>query len=191
MLIIGQKVKPNKIKLYRWAFDEIESFTLLKLTVEEAKSLIRADKKGWITENIHGVNQYTRDMLASTTGNTEIMSNAINEVWTSLALKHKEENSEFQDVSKTYLIKMPGTSCLIRDVNTHTIKIAYRKKNQKCGINLLNISDTIKEECFKDAFHSFFWKTHKKYGISIEDEEQYKKWSNYMNTCYIKLTAKI
>ena len=180
MLIIAQKVKPNKIKLYRWAFDEIESYSLIKVSVEEAKALIRADKDGWHNEIIHGVNEYVREV-----------SPAINEVWLSLVAKHKLENPDFKDVSKTYKIKMGGTSCLIRDPNTHTIRIAYRKKNQSCNINLLNISDKVREEFFSDAHHSFFWKVEKKYGISIEDEIQYRKWSNYMNNCYLKLTAKI
>lgn len=181
MLIIAQKVKPNKIKLYRWAFDEIESYSLLKVTADEAKALIRAEKDGWHNEIIHGVNEYVRDVTP-----------ALDKVWLDMVAKHKENNADFKDVSKKYSIKIPGTSCLIRDPNTHTIRIAYRPKTDKlCNINLLYITDEQREEFFNDAHHSLFWKLEKKYGISVEDTAQYSKWSNLMNTSYIKLTKGI
>lgn len=176
MLIIAQKIKPNKIKLYRWAFDEIESYSLLKVSVEEAKDLIRADKDGWHNELIHGVNEYVREVTP-----------AIDAVWKSIVAKHKKDNPEFMDVSKKYYINMPGTSCLIRDPNTHVIRIAYRKTLAKkpCNINILYITDNVRDLFFNDAHHSLFWKLEKKYGISVEDEIEYRKWSNYMNTSYL------
>ena len=180
MLIIAQKVKPNKIKLYRWAFDELESYSLLKVSVDEAKELIRADKDGWHNEIIHGVNEYVREV-----------SPALNKTWLDMVAKHKATNPDFTNVSKTYKLRIPGTSCLIRDPNTHVIRIAYRKKDQYCNINLLNIPDTVREKFFSDAHHSLFWKLEKKYGISVEDTKEYSKWSNYMNECYKKLTARV
>lgn len=181
MLIIAQKVKPNKIKLYRWAFDEIESYSLLKVTVDEAKELIRADKDGWHNEIIHGVNEYVREV-----------SPAIQKVWLDMVAKHKENNPEFRDVSKKYGIFMQGTSCLIRDPNTHVIRIAFRpKKDKLCNINLLYINDEQREQFFNDAHHSLYWKLEKKYGISVEDTAVYSKWSNLMNESYIKLTKRI
>ncbi len=177
MLIIAQKIKPNKIKLYKWAFDEIESYSLLKVTAEEAKDLIRADKDIWHNEIIHGVKEYVATV-----------SPAINEVRLSMVAKHKLVNSEFRDVSKKYKLDVDGTSCLIRDPNTHTIKIAYKKSNQYCNINLLHINNNIREKFFEDAHHSLYWKLEKKYGISVEDTLEYKKWSDYMNRCYIKAT---
>lgn len=178
--IIAQKIKPNLIKLYRWAFEEIESYSLLKVSVEEAKDLIRADKAGWKTELVNGVTEYIREV-----------SEPINHIWLDIAAKHKENNPEFMDVSKRYKLAIPGTSCLIRDPNTHSIVIAYRRKYNTCGINLLSISDEKREEFFSDAHHSFFWKVNKKYGISIEDYSQYKKWNDYMNDCFKKYTKRI
>lgn len=175
MLIIAQKVKPNKIKLFRWAYDEKESYTLLKLTSEEAKQLIRADKDGWITKNVNGVSEYIRDV-----------SPAIQKVWLDLAALHKSTNPEFGDVSKKYISEIPGTSCLIRDINTHTIKIARRTPGKKCNINLLHITDRIREKFFDDAHHTLLWKLQHKYGVSIEDEELYNKWSKFMTDSYFK-----
>ena len=40
MLIIAQKVKPNKIKLYRWAFDE--------MTMENARAEYEKYREGRI-----------------------------------------------------------------------------------------------------------------------------------------------
>ena len=175
MLIIAQKIKPNKIKLYRWAFDEIESYSLLKVTVEEAKELIRADKDGWKNETVHGVSEYVHEV-----------TEPLDKVWLSMVAKHKENNKDFMDVSRNYKTSISGTSCLIKDPNTHTIRIAYRPKNQKPTINLLFIDDMIREKFFKDAHHSLFWKLEHTYGISVEDTEVYAKWSNYMNKMYIK-----
>ena len=180
LFVIAQKVKPNLIKLYRWAFEEIESYSLLRVSVEEAKDLIRADKDGWETKIINSVTEYVREV-----------SPAIDKVWLDIAAKHKNNNPDFMDVSKKYQLLIKGTSCLIRDPNTHSIKIAYRRKNTLCNINLLNIDDVKREEFFNDAHHSFFWKVNKRYGISIEDQLQYKRWNDYMNNCFKKYTRKI
>lgn len=181
MLIIAQKIKPNKIKLYRWAFDEIESYSLLKVSVYEAKELIRSDKNHWKTEIIHGVKEYVRNV-----------SPDLQKCWLNMVEKHKNSNPDFTDVSKKYILKIPGTSCLIRDPNTHTIKISYRPKYDRySNINVLYISDQVREKFFDEAHHSYLWKTEHKYGISIEDEKEYSKWSNYMNKCYIKFSKNI
>lgn len=178
MLIIAQKVKPNKIKLYRWAFDEIESYTLLKITADEAKEIIRADKEGWVNETIHGVREYVREV-----------SPAIQKVWLDMVAKHKSANTDFMDVSKKYAINLEGTSSLIRDVNTHTIRIAFRKQGSKkpCNINVLYIDNYIREKFFDDAHHSLMWKLEHKYGISVEDGSIYSKWSSFMNESYKKV----
>lgn len=180
MLIIAQKVKPNKIKLYRWAFDEIESYSLLKISSEEAHLLIDADKEGWKNEIVHGINEYVREVTP-----------AVDEVWLHLVALHKLNNPDFTDVSKKYNLFIEGTSCLIRDPNTHTIRIAYRKKDQKCNINLLNIDNNHREEFFKDAKTSQMFRKEGKYAISIDDSLLYNKWSKYMNSTYLGLTARI
>lgn len=174
MFIMAQKVKPNKIKLYRWAFDEIESYSLLKVTSEEAKELIRADKEGWKNQIIHGVNEYVHEV-----------TEPLDEVWLSMVAKHKQNNKDFMDVSKKYKNYPEGTSCLIRDPNTHTIRVAFRPKNQRPNINILFIDDVKREEFFADSHHSLFWKLEHKYGISVEDTEVYSKWSQFMNEMYI------
>lgn len=175
MLIIAQKVKPNKIKLYRWAFDELESYSLLKVTVEEAKEIIRSDKDGWKNEIIHGVNEYVHEVTPN-----------LDKTWLSMVAKHKENNPNFIDVSRKYNHYCFGTSCLIRDVNTHVIRIALRPERCKQTINLLYIEDVVREKFFADTHHSLFWKLEHSYGISVEDTEVYRKWSNYMNKMYIK-----
>ena len=183
MLIIAQKVKNNKIKLYRWAFDEIESYSLLKISVEEAHQLIDSDPEGWKLKKVRGIKEYVRNV-----------SDKVNTVWLSLVAEHKKNNKDFMDVSKNYGINtllfdssMEGfSSVLIRNVDTHIIRITYDTDDIVYGINILPISNEKREEFFKDTHHSKYWKREHKYGLDLEDGTTYAKWSDYMNKMYIK-----
>ena len=174
MYIIGKKVKPNTIKLYRSAINELESYSLLKLTATEAHMLI--DSLGhdpWKLVNNQYVTTYSKD-------------GGLDKLWNVLVKQHKESNPDtFFDVSSTYSPKVSGTSVLIRDSDKHIITIAYRGKLSKCGINQIFIDDVIREKFFADTHHSKYYKKTHKFGIDFSDLMIYTKWSDYMNKVYV------
>ena len=102
-----------------------------------------------------------------------------------MVANHKKDNVHFPDVAKKFKTEAEGTSCLVRDVNCHTISITYRKKDSKDAINLINVSNDVRDKFFRDAKKSTIYSISKKYKISILDEELYRYWSDFMNNSYL------
>lgn len=115
-MIIGKKEKGNIMKLYRSSLNEVESFSMLILSVQETKDLLNSGK--WIK-------QADNSMIA-----TYENKDPLDVMWKKIAVDHMKDNDEFKDVSKRYISSVSGTSKLIRDDKTKTIRIARRKKRK-------------------------------------------------------------
>lgn len=173
--MIAQKKKNKIIELYMLEINELESFTLLKVSLEELLRL-KSCSKHWETKGNKLISTYeTGDELDKT--------------FKEIAVEHQKLNAEFKDVSKTWVSDVSGTSMLIRDPATKIIRIAFRKADQKCSINKIYIDNYRRELFFNDSKRStYFRKTHK-YAITHEDNELYKYWSNFMNNQYFLETS--
>lgn len=177
-MLFGKLIKPCKICIYEQQEDggEIESFSLLKLSLSEVYRLlvIVADKKDIETT-------LDSSIVIKYSGN-----DSIHQEWKKLASEHLKKNpNNFVDVSKKYKSDILGTSCLIRDPKKHIIRIALRRGDDNCTINRLCIDNSIRERFFQDAKVSTFFRETKKYAIDSKDLKVYTYWSTYMNNEYI------
>lgn len=169
--MIAQKKKNNLLELYSPYVNELESFSLLKVSEDEYKLLIDS-RDTWERKG---------DKVFCTYSVTDMTD----KIFRKIAKDHKKNNPLFQDVSKTYTSSIDGTSMLVRNPKDHIIRIA-RRKDQSCTINKLCIDDDVREYFFSMAKRSrYFEKTHK-YAIDVENVSWYKYWSKYMNDEYLK-----
>lgn len=177
--MIARKVKPGVLEIIDVSSqDEIESYTLLEISDKDAYLLL-ASSKGFNKDgNITTINYDNGD-------STDKMFKAI-------AQKHKESNPDnFIDVSKKYSIddiNIDGTSILLRDPKTHTIRVCYRKTtNSKEGnINRLFISNATRDRFFKCVNKTTNHERTGKYQLTSKDED-YAYWSNFMNNEYLSI----
>ena len=180
-MIFGKLIKHCKICIYEQKEDggEIESFSLLKLSLVEAFSLIEISRN-----NIEKITDASFIIKYET-------NDEISKEWKRLCKSHLEKDSKnFIDVSKKYKSQIAGTSCLIRDPQNHIIKIAYRKDNNICTINRICIPNDVRERFFQDAKQCKYFKDTKKYALDTQDLVIYSCWSNYMNKTFL-LQSKI
>lgn len=175
-MIIGKKEKGNIMKLYRSSLNEVESFSMLILSVQETKDLLNSGK--WIK-------QADNSMIA-----TYENKDPLDVMWKKIAVDHMKDNDEFKDVSKRYISSVSGTSKLIRDDKTKTIRIARRKNEDSDNYNSINIiciNNNDRELFFEDCHKSESYKQTKKYLIKyIYDSSRYLKWSQFMNSMYLE-----
>ena len=178
-MIIGKLIKPCKICFYETRKDggEIESFSLLKLSVGEFTQLlakaIEMKKEIEFTLDGSSVIQYS--------GNDEL-----HQLWKTLAIEHERTNPEqFIDVSAQFKTDITGTSCLIRDPVNHIIRIALRKGNDKVTINRICVDNSIRERFFYDVKLTNYYKKNNKFAMDTQDLEIYTYWSKFMNSSFI------
>jgi hypothetical protein len=177
-MIIGKLIKPCKICLYeKEDGGEIESFSLLKLTFQEACSLLLK------SEQFKKEKEFPLDgtVVIKYSGNDEV-----HQLWKEIAVEH-EKNSpkQFLDVSAKFQTTITGTSCLIRDAKNHVIRIALRNGDDKVTINRICIDNNIRERFFCDVKSTKYFKEHKKYAMDTRDLDIYTYWSKFMNTSFI------
>lgn len=178
-MIIGKLIKPCKICLFENNKDggEIESFSLLKLTLTEYTALITTaiETSKTIEYPLDG------SIVIQYSGNDEI-----HQQWKKLAVEHEKMSPvDFIDVSATFISKITGTSCLIRDPKKHIIRIALRNGDDKVTINRVCIDNSIRERFFNDVKTTQLFKKTKKYAMDTNDLTIYTYWSKYMNTSFI------
>lgn len=183
--MIARRVKPGLLKIINAPFEGmIESYTLLDVSKEDAAELLFV------------ANSVKKEEDGSFTISYED-SEPVSRMYKAIAHKHKQSNPDFIDVSMRYELDMdaiPGTSVLVRDPNTQTIKIAYRKStnySKVCGINRLFVTNATREAFFKDVVHGAYYKRSSKFILGKEDAELYSKWSNFMNERYFEIVAKL
>ena len=180
-MLFGKLIKPCKICIYEQKEDggEIESFSLLKLSLPEVYILLSQAKDVECTLDSSIVIKYS--------GN-----DSIHQEWKKLAVEHTKKNpSNFRDISKKYKTDIAGTSCLIRDANKHIIKIALRKGNDTCTINRMCIDNEMRERFFQDAKAGKYFKQTKKYALDTQDLNVYTYWSKYMNSSYLEQSKRL
>lgn len=178
-MIIGKLIKPCKICFFESRKDggEIESYSLLKLSLEEFTNLLLKAK------DLGKEFEYPLDgsMVIQYSGNDEL-----HQLWKTYAVEHEKNSPEqFIDVSAQFKTKISGSSCLIRDPKNHIIRIALRDGNDKTTINRLCIDNSIRERFFYDVKTTRYYKTHKKFAMDTQDLQTYTYWSKFMNMSFI------
>lgn len=178
-MIIGKLIKPCKICLYDEEEDggEIESFTLLKLSIKEAFmiSLKAEQNKNTVEFPLDG------SVVIQYQGN-----DPVHQLWKEIAVEHEKTTpKDFIDVSATFKTDISGSSCLIRDPKNHIIRIALRKGDDTVTINRVGIDNSIRERFFNDVKTTKYFFKNKKYAMDTEDLNIYTYWSKYMNTSFI------
>lgn len=178
-MIIAKLIKPCKICIFESRKDggEIESFSLLKLSLNEFSSLLT--KAIELKKEI----EYTLDdsVVIKYSGNDEI-----HQYWKKLSIEHEKTSpSNFVDVSAQFKSEISGTSCLIRDPVKHIIRIALRNGDDNVTINRMCIDNEIRERFFNDVKTTLLFKKSKKYAMDTQDLATYTYWSKYMNTSFI------
>ena len=159
---------------------ELESFSLLKLSLEEFCFLfkIALAKTGKTYE-------FKNDMLIM----YYEVGDSINKAWKYLVKQHSKNDAtgeRFIDKTTKFKTQIPGTSALIRDQVNHIIRIAKRKGDDITSINRLCISNAIRERFFNDVKYGDRYKKTGKYEMDSNDGDLYKHWSNFMNVSFIK-----
>ena len=176
-MIFGKLIKPCKICLYEQKEDggEIESFSLLKLSLHELAELLKLTSETNVEYTLDGA------VVVKYSGN-----DAIHKRWKDIAVEHsKRSPQDFVDVSAQFKSQIPGTSVLIRDPKKHIIRIAKRDGNDENTINRICIGNDIREKFFSDSKLCTMFKTLGKYAIDTRDLDTYKFWSKYMNSSFI------
>lgn len=182
-MLFGKLIKPCKICIYEQKEDgrEIESFSLLKLSLPEIYTLLSQIKENNIIECT-----LDNSIVIKYSGDDDI-----HKEWKKIAIEHTKNNpSNFRDLSKKYKTNIAGTSCLIRDPENHIIKIALRKGNDVCTINRICIDNDIRERFFQDTKVGKYFKQNKKYALDTQDLSIYTYWSKYMNSSYLEQSRK-
>ena len=178
-MIIGKLIKPCKICMYEVESDggEVESFSLLKLKLNEFIEIIREA----LNQNKAIEHALDGSIVVNYSG-----EDAIHQLWKKLAVEHRQSvPANFVDVSKKFKSKVPGTSCLVRDAKNHIIKIALRKGNDDVTINRICIDNDARERFFHDVKTTKRFKTTGKYAMDSSDNTIYSYWSKYMNILFI------
>lgn len=178
-MIIGKLIKPCKICFFESTKDggEIESFSLLKLSLSEFTTLL------FKAQELNKVIEYPLDgsMVIQYSGNDEL-----HQKWKDLVVEHEKTSpAQFIDVSAEFKTQISGTSCLIRDPKKHIIRIAKRNGNDKVTINRLCIDNSIRERFFYDVKTTKYYKKNNKFAMDTEDLETYTYWSKFMNMSFI------
>lgn len=190
-MLYGRLIKPCKICIYEQDENggEVESFSMLKLSLQEVYYLFSVAFKEYLTNNKGENIEVALDgsIVIKYSGNDDI-----HKAWKELAQNHLKINpSNFRDISKKYKTDIPGTSCLIRDADKHIIKIAFRKGDDTCTINRMCIDNEMRERFFQDTKASKYFKQTKKYALDTQDLNTYTYWSKYMNSSYLEQSKRL
>ena len=154
---------------------EVESFTLLKLTLQEASSLLLLTNENNVEQTLDG------SVVIKYTGN-----DTVHKKWKDLASEHSKKSPvAFFDVSAKFKTNITGTSCLVRDPVKHEIKICLRKGNDNQTINRICIDNGVRQRFFNDVKVCSGFRDTGKYYMDTRDLGIYTYWSKYMNTSYI------
>lgn len=183
--MLAKRVKGNQIKIQyaQNRLGEIESYTLLDLTEEELRKLLKASKN-----NYHDVEKQM--WIISTLNDDEVV-----DTWLEIAHNHQLNSKYFNgDVNKKYDAPYPVRAYLFRDQDHHVIKFHLVKatdKPKKCAINVLAIEKYVVDIYLKQVRESESYKELGKCFITAEyDEKLYHLWSNYMNKQYFENIGK-
>jgi hypothetical protein len=173
-MFVVRRVKNKQMAIHKATGSEIESFTLLFLTNEEANALLALGEWTLVEKGHYFIISYESN-------------DALDTLYKSIAMDHKKRNPEFIGVDKTYTSNLIGSSELIRNIKDGTIKI-IRNSDQgvNCGVNKLVISDDIREHFWNACKISIYHKETGKWGIDIRNPEIYRPWSDYMNKKYLE-----
>lgn len=178
-MLVAKLIKPCKICIYDMNEDggELESFSLLKLSLQEYTSIVF--KAVQLNKGI----EYPLDgsIVIPYSGNDEL-----HQLWKKLATEHmKQSPKDFIDVSAEFKTNVLGTSCLIRDPTKHIIRIAKRNGDDKVTINRLCISNDVRERFFNDVKRTKRFTKTGKYAMDTQDLDVYTYWSKFMNSSFI------
>lgn len=179
--MLAKRVKGNQIKIQyaQNRLGEIESYTLLDLTEEELRKLLKASKN-----NYHDVE---KQMWIISTLNDQPVVDA----WLEIAHNHQLKSKSFNgDVNKKYTAPYKAKAYLFRDQDRHIIKFHLVKPedgDKKCSINVLAIEQHVVDIYLKQVRQSESYKELGKCFIVAEyDERLYHLWANYMNKQYFE-----
>ena len=175
--IVARKVSGKKIELQESAFDGMESFSLIRIDRDEA------------------------DVLMSKSHETSI------DLFGTVSMRYESDDeldAEFKRLASLRVGKarfgkhnvhyempydaLPGTSMLIRDSVNCVIRVARRyNRRVKCGINVLPISDDVRDSFFDDARESILHNENGSYAIDAREGHTYDMWSRYMDGRYVEI----
>jgi len=175
--MIAKRMKDYRLMLSEGRITGKESFSCLNISIQESNELMKCSNK-WESKGNSLMTTYE-------------YNDDLDKTFKKIALEHKKQSPEsFTDVSKRYTSTIPGSSLLIRDPVNHVIRIALRRKDQLCSINVLCIDNRRREMFFNDCKKSKLFKQSKIYGIDSRDEEIYSYWSEEINSCYLEESKK-
>lgn len=181
--MIAQRIKPGVLLISNSEMkDNLESFTMLNVSKEDALELLFASKS--VEKTADGFIIRYED------------SDLVSKMYKAIAYKHKETNSNFIDVSKKYTLEkedIPGTSLLLRDPKKHIIKVCRRSttNSKVCNINRLFIPNKYRDRFFKDVLLCKRFKETNKYEIDSRDTDIYTEWSSFMNDAYFSIVSEL
>lgn len=161
--------KDNKIILYNHSDKIVESYILINATADEYTELL-GSSSSW--------NKCPEGLYIEYNEKTAAAS-----IYNKIALNHNVYNISTRNISKNYVSEVPGTAVLVRLNKDGLIQISYRKNN-KCNLNRICISDQTKRNFFKSCRAGKYYKETGKYAICREDTELYNYWGGVMNDIY-------
>lgn len=179
-MMIAKKEKGKKIILYKDddAKRIIESFSLLKLNVLETNQLMLAASYWNSNKGIFYTTYEHNDNLDKN--------------FKAIACEHQQTSNIFKDVNKGYINNIEGTSMLVRDVQTKTIKIVKRKSRfEKCYLNVTPISNLMRELFFNACKKSNYYLVTGKYAIDFKDYILYSFWGKFMDEQFERISMTI
>lgn len=182
MNICAKKMKGYKLLLIKGEANEIESFTFLHLSKQEAWAIWKEAKAN--KETIYISTDRVVATIQCGRGSTTY------KLFNMLAVQHRKAHpSTFNNVSIKYISNVEGTSALFRDNTHHIIKVISRKGGTPgANLNTINricIDNNRRTVFFKDCKKSSCFKDRGMCAIDMRDSDMYNYWSDYMNRRYI------
>lgn len=166
----ARKEKGKVIRMYMEGCNEIESYTLLRLSDAEAEQMTKA--ANWKAEGNQLVASYES-------------GDALDTLWKDFAAEHQKKHPEnFKDVTRRFKAEYPGTSCLVRKPDQHIIYIVLRNDDNTNAINRICLDDQRRNQFFRDVRNSESHKQTGRWALKLSDGEAYTYWSRYMNDVY-------
>lgn len=173
--MLARRIKGKKIVLTHEESNEIESYTLLHLNPLEVRLLLQEANALQLEERVDGDLLYFQYKHNDT----------FDQLFKKFAQEHAANSPLFLDVTKKYESKVVGKSVLVRNPDTHIIKIAFRKDNNENGINRICIDDNRRIQFFKDCRKTSHFPVDGKFEM-LKSDADYDYWSRYMNSRYVK-----
>lgn len=179
VMIVCKRYKGNVLEMYKTIRNprEIESYTFLNLTVNEAKELLNAQDDWKIIEDAEKFSCSPTHKCATT---KYVSKSKLDKTWKSLCGKHSKINpAGFVSVKDKFISDVDGTSMLIRDPKNKVIKIALRKDNNS-AFNKICIDNFHRTQFFNDCLRGNYYYKNSKWAIDYTDDTLYAYWDNFM-----------